>query len=99
MSNDLSMDEYRNQYEQEWRLTKQEIKAAELADRYHQETETYDRSVCTGPIRDGSVMPIGSHEFALVNRNAIKVRKQIMHEAEQYGISQQDMARAIARHS
>lgn len=55
--------------------------------------------MCTGPIRDGSVMPIGPHEMALVNRNAIKVREQIMHEAAQHGISRQDMARSISRHA
>ena len=93
----LGVDEYRKQYEQEWRPTERERKAAELAARYHSETDAYDRTVCTGPIRDGSVMPIGQHEMALVNRNAIKVREQIMHEAARHGISRQDMARAISR--
>ena len=90
-------DVYRKQHEQEWRPAELERKAAELAERYHRETEAYDRTVCTGPIRDGSVMPFGPHEFALVNRNAIKVRKQIICEAEQHGISRQDMAQAISR--
>jgi len=93
------VDEYRKQYEQEWRLTEQERKADELAERYHRETEAYDRTVCTWPIHDGSVMPIGSHELALVNRNAIKVRKQIMAEAAAAGISAEDMRRAIGRHA
>lgn len=87
------------QYEQEWQQTDQERKAAELAERYHRETEAYDRTVCTGPIRDGSVMPIGPHELALVNRNAIKVRAQIMAEATAAGISAEDMRRAIGRHA
>ena len=89
----------REQYEQEWWPSEHECKAAELAARYHRETEAYDRTVCTGPIRDGAVTPIGPHEMALVNRNAIKVREQIMHEAAQHGISRQDMARAIGRHA
>lgn len=93
------MDKYSNQYQQEWQPTKLERKAAELAERYHQETEAYDRTVCTGPIRYGSVIPIGQHEIALVNRNAIKVREQIMHEAAQHGISRNDMARAISRNA
>jgi hypothetical protein len=53
------LDEYRKQYEQEWQSTARELKCLELAERYHRETEAYDRTVCTGPIRDGSVMPIG----------------------------------------
>lgn len=93
------MDEYRKQFEHEWRPTEQELKAAELASRYHRETESYDRTVCTGPIRNGSVMPIGPHELALVNRNAIKVREQIMREAAIHGISRKDMVRAISRHA
>ena len=72
LNDGLGVDEHRRQYEQEWRPTEQERKAAELAERYHRETEAYDRTVCSGPIRDGSVMPIGPHEMALVNRNAIK---------------------------
>lgn len=99
LSEGLGVDEYRKHYEQEWRPTEQERKAADLAARYHRETEAYDRTVCTGQIRDGSVMPIGPHEMALVNRNAIKVREQIMHEAARHDISRQDMAHAISRHA
>lgn len=74
-----------------------EIKAAELADRYYNETEAYDRTVCSGPLRDGSIMPMGPHERALVMRNAGQVREQIKREAEAQGISRQEMAQAIRR--
>jgi hypothetical protein len=90
------MNEFRIQHECEFRVSELEIKAAELAERYHRETEAYDRTVCTGPIRDGSIVPINQSQFVLVNRNAHKVRKQIMCEAKQYGIDPQDMARAIS---
>ena len=96
LNDQLGVDEYRKIWEQEWRPTERERKAAELAERYHRETETYDRMVCTGPIRDGSVMPIGPHEMAMVNRNAIRVREQIMAEAAHHGISRRDMAWAIS---
>lgn len=33
-------------------------------------TELYDRTVCTGPIKYGCIMPIGYHELGLINRNA-----------------------------
>lgn len=93
------MNEYHKQYEQEWQITAQELKCLELAERYHREAEAYDRTVCTGPIRDGSVMPIGQHELVLVNRNAIKVRKRVMDEAAQHGISRKEMARAISHYA
>jgi hypothetical protein len=81
----------------EWKLSEADSMAAELAQRYHRLTEAYDRTVCTGPIRDGSIMPMGAHEMALVNRIAITVRKQIMVEAAAAGISAADMRRAISR--
>jgi hypothetical protein len=99
LSEELGVDEYRKQYEHEWEPTEQERKAAELAERYHRETEGYDRTVCTGPVVRGSIMPIGPHEMALVNRNAIKVRERIMAEAAAAGISAEDMRRAIGRHA
>lgn len=99
LSEGLGVDEYRKHYEQEWRPTEQERKADELAERYHRETEAYDRTVCTGPVVRGSIMPIGPHEMALVNRNAIKLRKQIMAEAAAAGISAEDMRRAIGQHA
>lgn len=90
-------DEFLKQYEREYRPTEQEFKAVELAERYHRETEAYDRTICTGPIRYGSVMPSCPHEMAMSNRNAIEVRRQIMREAAQHGISRQDMMHAIKR--
>ena len=96
--NERKLNEFCKQFEQNWQLTGHERKAAELAERYHRETEAYDRAVCTGPIRDGEVMPISGPEMALSSRNAGKVREQIMREAAQHGISRQDMAHAISRH-
>lgn len=93
-----TQNDYRKQYEQEWQPTEQELRIAEFAKRYHQETEAYDRTVCTGPIRGGSIIPNNSYEISLINRNAIKVREQIIAEAAHYGISRQDMAKAISRY-
>jgi hypothetical protein len=84
-------------FTQEWAPTEHARKAHELAERYHRETEEYDRTVCTGPIRDGSIMPRDYREFGLVNRNAHKVRRQIMEEAAQAGIDAHYMARTISR--
>ena len=93
----MNFNEFYKQHMCEWELTEQECEAIELAERYHLETETYDRTVCTGPIREGSIMPANSHEAAQINRNAIRVRERIMCEAAAHGINKQDMARAISR--
>lgn len=44
----------------------------ELAKRYHEVTEAYDRTVCTGPIRDGSILPANPDEMVLINRPCAK---------------------------
>ena len=93
----MNFNEFYKQHIYEWELTEQECKAIELAKRYFLETEAYDRTVCTGPIRDGSIMPANPHEAAQINRNAIRVRERIMSEAAAHGINRQDMARAISR--
>jgi hypothetical protein len=51
-------------------------KLRELALEYHQRCEEYDRLVCTGPIKNGSVMPIGA-ELGLVCQNSRKVFKEL----------------------
>jgi hypothetical protein len=52
------------------------IKLRKLALEYYQRCEEYDRLVCTGPIKNGSVIPIGA-ELWLVNQNARKVFKEL----------------------
>lgn len=92
------MREHRKLWEQTWRLSEQDRKAKELAKRYHDEAEAYDRTICTGPILNGSIQPANAHEFALINSNAYKLRRQILEEAEAAGISKDTMRRAIVRY-
>ena len=97
LTDGLGVADYRALFEQEWQPTARDLKCVELAERYHHEAEAYDRTVCTGPVLHGSVMPADHRELALVNGNAARLRKQIMAEAATHGISPQDMARAIGR--
>jgi hypothetical protein len=78
-------------------ITKRDQKLYELATRYHTETEAYDRTVCTGPVRDDSIMPATHLEMALINRNAITVRKRIAAEAERDGLTREELAQAISK--
>lgn len=61
---------FANLYQSDFTLTESERRLAAAAEQYVAETEAYDRTVCTGPIKQGSIMPVGSHELSLVNRNA-----------------------------
>ena len=78
-------------------ITKRDQKLYELATRYHTETEAYDRTVCTGPVRDDSIMPATHREMALINRNAMAVRKRIAAEAERDGFTREELAQAIRK--
>jgi hypothetical protein len=49
----------------------------ELATEYHERTETYDRTVCTGGFRNGRILPATGHETMLINRNALAIRQEL----------------------
>lgn len=68
-----------------------------LAKQYHDETEAYDRLVCTGAVREGCVLPATDSQFRLINTHARQVRDRVMAEAERNGISRPDMQRAISK--
>ena len=66
-----------------------------LAEEYHERTEAFDRTACTGPIRNGSIMPSNGFELRAVNRNAHEVRKDIQKRASRIGFSPMHLYPAI----
>jgi hypothetical protein len=95
----LDPDGRRALFYQEWEPSEKDRKLYKLAKQYHDETEAFDRTVCTGPIINGSIMPVGNREFVEVNRNAYKVRARIIAEAAQHGITTREMSDAIGRYA
>ena len=89
----------RADFECEWTPSEKDNKLHELAKRYHDETEAFDRAVCTGTIVRGSIMPIGPHEAGLINRNARQVFEIIAQEAASHDISKAELWRAVGRHA
>lgn len=70
-----------------------------LAKEYHERTEAYDRTVCTGPIRDGSIRPVNVYEMTAVLRHAILVRKELEERAVQtMGLDPEAVRKAISRY-
>lgn len=61
--------------------------AHELIACYEYLTERYDRSVCTGRMRDELAMPRSQHEMTLIQRHACGRNKQLMKAAERLGAS------------
>lgn len=68
-----------------------------LATWYHEETESYDRTVCTGPIIRGSIMPNGCDEYALINKNARKVFRCIL-DALRGSVTSSELRKAIRQY-
>ena len=90
------MDRRREMYG-EWLAESEEEKALrELAEEYHARCETYDRRVCSGiSPRTGEVMPVTPEESGLVNRNAYKVRSDIMRKTT---FTEEQVSDAIRRY-
>ena len=86
-----------DQWQKEWESTERDNRLHELATRYHTECESYDRTVCTGPMGRDGIMPATPREMALINRNAHVVRKRLMEKAAREGIGRDELARAISK--
>ena len=73
-----------------WREDENRRRLRELAEEYHSATETYDRTVCTGPVVDGSIRPATPREFFLINRFARMVNQKLLKTVEDLGFSRSD---------
>jgi len=69
-----------------------------LAEEYHRRTEEYDRTVCTGPIRNGGIMPATSREHGLIEQNARNVFKELARRAAAIGIWRRQLHYAISNY-
>ena len=87
--------EIMNEFECEFVPTERDKVIHELATRYHVLCESYDRTVCTGPIRNGSIMPASGHEMRMINKNARHVRKLVEDDALIKGVGRKELWRAI----
>jgi len=63
-----------------------------LAKEYHDRTEHYDRTVCTGPIVEGSIRPNNGKEHTLINKNAKNIFNEL---AERANISLKELHHKI----
>jgi hypothetical protein len=69
-----------------------------LAIEYHKRTETYDRAICTGLIRNNMILPRTGNEMTLINQNAAKIKIELVNRAmNEHGIEQKQVLQAIQR--
>lgn len=67
----------------------------ELAKEYHETTEAYDRTVCTGPIGRDGIFPANSHERGLIGKHARTILKGLTKKARERGIEPGLVMKAI----
>ena len=62
-------------------MTEQEVKErmeiSLIAKEYHDRTEHFDRSVCTGKIKDGAILPANGKELSTINQHAKSVLREL----------------------
>ena len=66
-----------------------------LACRYHLKTEAFDRSVCTGPVRNGSILPDTTRQRHLINMNARVEYCALLEEARRLGFTAEQFHEAV----
>lgn len=81
-----------------WSYTEKNRKVDDLAKRYYELTEAYDRTVCTGPIVNGSIQPSTPTESVLINRNAKNVIRDLLQQGGHHEITERELKEAIRRH-
>ncbi|WP_350614643.1 hypothetical protein [Pseudomonas sp. HY7a-MNA-CIBAN-0227] len=86
---------FANLYQSDFTPTESERRLSAAAEQYIAETEAYDRTVCTGPIKHGAIMPASSHEFVLVNRNAMRTMDRLCTQHPEF--NRQQILREVSR--
>lgn len=67
------MQQFAHLYQCEFHVTPAAAHLREVAEQYVRDTEAYDRTVCTGPIIRGEIMPATLHERGQINRFASRM--------------------------
>lgn len=67
----------------------------DLAKEYHTRTEAYDRSICTGPILHGGIIPETPHQHRAIHRNATAVHRELFETARQLGYTGVEWRKAL----
>ncbi len=75
-----------------------EIEVQKLAAEYHERTEAFDRTVCTGPIKYGRIQPANYYEYQKCAKNARSERQRVNEQAARAGIRHEDLGIAIRMH-
>lgn len=76
------MDRFSDMYLCTFKRSDEEIAAQRLAERYETECESFDKIICRHRNDRGVAIPVTHGELVAVNKNAIKVWREIKSECE-----------------
>jgi hypothetical protein len=91
----MNNSDFQKQFLGTFEISKKERVLYELSQWYHETCETFDRTICSGPIVDGSIRPVDGFELGIINRNALKAKKECIKSAGRYDITKEEMVKAI----
>ena len=89
------MDSFKDLYLCEFAETEQESEIRKLAEQYNKETDDYDSLICSGKNEFGEPVPVNDWEHIKINRNAIRVKREILNKNP--WVSPGDLNKAIRR--
>ena len=94
-----SDEHFKHEYLCTFAVSEKEKILNELAVRYHDECEAYDRTVCTGGIKHGAIMPSNSREMGMIGENSKNVLKKLLEleVAFNHGITKRELMKEISR--
>ncbi|MGY2155772.1 hypothetical protein [Pseudomonas tolaasii] len=86
---------FANLYQSDFTPSEAERCLSAAAEQYVAGTEAYDRTVCTGPLVRGAIMPANSHERGLANRNAMSAMDHLCTQHPEF--TKQQIQREVFR--
>lgn len=91
----LTDEQYQALFQGNFSIEGKDPDLVKLADEYHQRTEAFDRTICTGPVGYAGIQPTNAREAALVNDNALRVRRELVDRAMHAGFTEAQFKEAL----
>jgi len=94
-----SDEHFKHEYMCTFAISEKEKTLNELAIRYRDECEAYDKTVCTGGMKYGEIMPSNPSEMRLIDKNARNVLKKLLESevAFNHEINRRELMKEISR--
>lgn len=83
-----------------YELSKKDKLLREIAQTYHDQTEAYDKQVCTARSKyDNCATPANKHQYRLIQENAFNTLNRLYEEHKGKGILKSDIKEAIQKYN